>query len=97
MVLTFDNMDDHDLSTYIANHIMSAYQRRQRRCCISNSFHKFIHIYIICNCYIIASSAIRKIKHKAKMANIAQGEAECYISIEAECFILRIACGRGII
>ena len=34
------------------------------------------------------------------MANIAQGEAECYISIEAEsaeCFILRIACGKAMI
>ena len=41
------------------------------------------------------------------MANIAQGEAECYISIEAkpsailalrpsaECFIFPIACGRA--
>ena len=26
--------------------------------------------------------------NKAKMANIARGEAECYISIEAECFFL---------
>ena len=39
------------------------------------------------------------------MANIAQGEAECYISIEAkwyisieaECFILRIVRGRAMI
>ena len=27
-----------------------------------------------------AASAIRKIKYEAKMANIARGEAECYIS-----------------
>ena len=31
------------------------------------------------------------------MANIAWGEAECYISIEAECFILCIARGRAMI
>ena len=29
--------------------------------------------------------------NEAKMANIAQGEAECYISIDAECFIFCIA------
>ena len=27
-------------------------------------------------------------RHEAKMANIARGEAECYISIEAECQVL---------
>ena len=31
------------------------------------------------------------------MANVARGEAECYISIEAECFILRIVRGRAMI
>ena len=27
-------------------------------------------------------------RHEAEMANIARGEAECYISIEAECRVL---------
>ena len=27
-------------------------------------------------------------RHKAEMVNIARGEAECYISIEAECRVL---------
>ena len=34
-------------------------------------------------------------RHEAEMANIARGKAECYISIEAECFILSIAHGVG--
>ena len=29
-------------------------------------------------------------RHEAEMSNIAQGEAKCYISIEAECFISHI-------
>ena len=32
--------------------------------------------------------------NKAEMANIARREAECYISIEAECFIFHIARAR---
>ena len=40
--------------------------------------------------------------HEAEIGNIAQGEAECYISIKAECqmlyfFILCIAHGRAMI
>ena len=31
------------------------------------------------------------------MANTARGEAKCYISIKAECFIVRIARGRAMI
>ena len=27
-------------------------------------------------------------RHKAKMANIAQGEVECYISIKGKCQVL---------
>ena len=36
-------------------------------------------------------------RHKAEMANIARGEAECYVSIEAEYFIFRIARGKAMI
>ena len=32
--------------------------------------------------------------NEAEMANIARGEAKCYISIEAECFIFCIARAR---
>ena len=31
------------------------------------------------------------------MANIARGEAKCYISIEVECFVFHIARGRAMI
>ena len=44
---------------------------------------------------IIAASAIQKIKHEAEMANIARGEAECYIGIEAECWVLFLHIARG--
>ena len=42
----------------------------------------------ICNSSIIAASAIWKIKHKAEMANVVRGKAECDISIEAESRVL---------
>ena len=42
----------------------------------------------------IATNAIQKNKargNEAEMAKIVRGKAECYISIEAKCFIFRIA------
>ena len=49
---------------------------------LSNLIHICIHSLII------AASAIQKIRHEAEMGNIARGEAECSISIEAECQVL---------
>ena len=42
-------------------------------------------------CYTVKNKARG---NEAEMANIARGEAECYISIEAECFIFHIARAR---
>ena len=36
----------------------------------------------------------KSMRHKAKMAILAHGEAECYFSIKAECFFLHMACSR---
>ena len=63
-------------------------------------------IYYVCVCvcmYVISKSlppvlyGKQSMRHEAEMASIAQGKTECYISIEAECFILSIACGRAMI
>ena len=50
----------------------------------------WLHIYI----YVRVKSlppvlyGKKSTRHEAEMANIARGEAECYISIEAECRVL---------
>ena len=36
-------------------------------------------------------------RQKAEMASVAQGEAKCYISTKAECFILSMACSRAVL
>ena len=51
--------------------------------------------FVIVKSLLLVLYGKQSTRHEAEMANIAQDEAECYISIEVECRVLYLCIARG--